>query len=151
GGLIKNLALGCTTRDIRRKVHELEKMKEGVRKFQEGMVDIVNAVLSNKKGKTLHISWLFDIVEHCDCAPFGMVPFIPDLGIIASKDIVAAEKASVDLINNAPVVVGSIADKYKLKAGDNKFLKIHGKDPLLQVIAAEEAGLGTTKYKLIEL
>jgi uncharacterized Fe-S center protein len=151
GGLIKNLALGGTTSDIRRKEHELEKTKEGVRDFQEGMVDVVRAVLSNKKDKAVHVAWLFDIVEHCDCAPFGMVPFVPDIGILASKDIVATEKASLDLIDKAPPVPWSVAEKFRLKAGDNKFLKIHGKDPYLQVYAGEKAGLGTTEYELVEL
>lgn len=151
GGAIKNLALGGTTGDIRSKEHDLERTEEGARKFQEAMVDVNKAVLSNKKDKALHIAWLFDIVEHCDCAPFGMVPFLPDLGILASKDIVALEKASIDLINEAPPLPWSIADKFGLKAGDNKFLKIHGKDPYIQVYAAEKAGLGTTQYELLEL
>ncbi len=149
-GAIKNLALGGTTGDIRSKEHALERTEEGARKFQEAMVDVNKAVLSNKKDKALHIAWLFDIVEHCDCTPFGMVPFLPDLGILASKDIVALEKASIDLINKAPPLPWSIADKFNIEAGDNKFLKIHGKDPYIQVYAAEKAGLGTTQYEIIE-
>lgn len=151
GGAIKNLALGCTTPDVRRRLHEMEREEDGARKFQEGMIDVVKAVLSNKKGKVLHINWLMDIVEHCDCAPFGMVPLVQDIGILASKDIVALEKASLDLINQAPPLPDSIAEKYRLKPGDNKFLRIHGKDPYMQVYAAERAGLGSTEYKLIEL
>jgi len=149
-GAIKNLALGATTSDVRSKEHNLERMEEGARKFQEAMVDVVKAVLSNKKYKALHVVWAMDIVEHCDCAPFGMVPFVPDIGILASKDIVAAEKACLDLINEAPPLPRSIAEKYKLKSGDNKFLRVHGRDPFLQVYAAEKAGLGSTKYHLIE-
>jgi hypothetical protein len=72
------------------------------------------------------------------------------MGILASKDIVALEKASIDLINNAPPLPWSIADKFNLKAGDNKFLKIHGIDPYTQVYAAEKAGLGVSQYELIE-
>ncbi|OYT32253.1 MAG: hypothetical protein B6U94_00215 [Thermofilum sp. ex4484_79] len=151
GGAIKNIAFGCTVPEIRRKVHSLEQMEDGVKRFQEAMVDVVKAVLSNKNNKVLHIVWLLDIVEICDCAPFGMVPFVPDIGILASTDIVALEKASLDLINKAPPLPWSIADKYRLKEGDNKFLRIHGKDPYIQVYAAERAGLGSTKYELIEL
>ncbi|MEM3041718.1 MAG: DUF362 domain-containing protein [Nitrososphaerota archaeon] len=151
GGAIKNLALGATTPDTRHREHELERTEDGARKFQEAMVDVVKACLSNKKGKALHVTWLMDIVEHCDCAPFGMVPFVPDIGIVASKDIVALEKASLDLIDKAPPLPWSISDKFGLKAGDNKFLKIHGKDPYIQVYAAEKAGLGTTQYTLTEL
>lgn len=151
GGAIKNLALGCTIPEVRRKLHGFEREEDGVRKFQEGMVDVVKAVLSNKGNKILHVAWLIDIVEICDCAPFGLVPFVPDIGILASRDIVALEKASLDLINEAPPLPWSVAEKHGLRAGDNKFLKIHGKDPYIQVYAAEKAGLGTTKYKLIEL
>jgi len=151
GGVIKNLALGCTVPEIRRKIHGFERLEDGVKRFQEGMVDIVKAVLSNKEDKAVHIAWLFDIVELCDCAPFGMVPFVPDIGILASTDIVAVEKASLDLINKAPPLPWSVADKYKLREGDNKFLRIHGKDPYIQVYAAEKAGLGSTEYELIEL
>jgi len=150
-GVIKNLALGATTGETRGKEHGLERTEDGARKFQEAMVDVVKASLSNKKGKALHVTWLMDIVEHCDCAPFGLVPFVPDIGILASKDIAAIEKASIDLINEAPPLPWSVADKFGLKAGDNKFLKVHGKDPYIQVYAAEKAGLGATQYKLIEL
>jgi len=151
GGAIKNLALGCTNREMRRKLHGLEREKEGVRYFQEGMIDVVKAVLSNKAGKAVHLMWLMDIVEHCDCTPFGLMPIVPDIGILASKDIVALEKASLDLINRAPPLPWSAAEKYGLKAGDNKFLRIHGRDPYIQVYAAEKAGLGRTDYKLIEI
>jgi len=150
-GVIKNLALGATTSEMRHKEHELERVEEGARKFQEAMVDVAKAVLSNKEGKALHIMWAMDITEHCDCAPFGMVPLVPDIGIFASRDIVAVEKACIDLINEAPPLPWSVADKFSLKPGENKFLKIHGKDPYIQVYAAEKAGLGETQYKLIEL
>ena len=151
GGVIKNLALGCTTKDVRHKLHDLEKLEEGTKKFQEGMVDVARAVLSNKAGKTVHLMWLMDIVEHCDCTPFGLVPIVPDIGILASKDIVALEKAALDLIDQAPPLPWSAAEKYDLKPGENKFLRIHGKDPYIQVYAAEKAGLGNTDYKLIEV
>jgi len=150
-GAIKNLALGATTPEIRKQEHEMEKTDGGAVKFQEAMVDVVKAVLSNKGDRAIHILWAFDIVEHCDCAPFGMVPLVPDIGILASKDIVAVEKACIDLINEAPPTPWSVAEKYELKAGDNKFLRIHGKDPYIQVYAAEKAGLGSTKYNLIEI
>lgn len=150
-GAIKNLALGATTSDIRSREHSLERTGDGARKFQEAMVDVVQAVMSNKKDRALHLVWAMDIVEHCDCAPFGMVPFVPDIGILASKDIVAVEKACLDLVNEAPPLPWSVADKYRLKSGDNKFLRIHGRDPFLQVEAGEKARLGSKEYQLIEL
>lgn len=150
-GAIKNLALGATTSETRSREHAVEKTDDGAGKFQEAMVDVVKAVLSNKKDRALHVTWAMDIVEECDCSASGMVPFVPDIGILASRDIVALEKASLDLIDAAPVLPWSIADKYELKAGDNKFLKIHGKDPYQQVYAAERANLGSAEYSLVAL
>lgn len=149
GGAIKNLALGCVTERVRGAEHSKER-EGGVLAFHEAMADVVKAVLSNKKNKVLHVLWIMDVVEHCDCAPFGMIPLVPDIGIAASKDIVAIDKAALDLINQAPSIPGSAADKYGLKPGENKFLRIHGVDPYTQVTVAEKAGLGSTQYKLIE-
>jgi uncharacterized Fe-S center protein len=79
-----------------------------------------------------------------------MIPLVPDIGIAASKDVVAIDKAGLDLINQAPPIPGSVADSYGLKPGENKFLRIHGVDPYTQVTVAERAGLGSVQYRLIE-
>ena len=150
GGAIKNIALGCVTQRTRRAQHSKER-EGGVKAFHEAMADVVKAVLSNKQGKVFHMLWIMDVVEHCDCTAFGMIPLVPDIGIAASKDLVSIEKAGLDLINQAPPVPGSVADKYGLKPGENKFLRIHGRDPYVQVEVAEKAGLGSSQYKLIEL
>lgn len=151
GGCIKNIALGCTSPKIRNKLHELERQPDGARKFQEGMADVVLAVLGKFKDRSLHINYICDVAEHCDCAPWSPTPIVPDIGIVASRDIVALEAATLDLINKAPPLPWSTAEKYNLKSGDNKFLVIHGKDPYVQVKACERHGLGTSEYRLIEL
>lgn len=92
-----------------------------------------------------------DVVEHSDCAPWSPTPIVPDIGIAASRDIVALEAATPDLINKAPALPWSTAEKYSLKTGDDKFLAIHGRDPYIQVKACERHGIGTTGYNLVEL
>jgi len=151
GGLIKNLALGGTVRETRRREHSLESEEEGTRKFQEAMADVVKTVLENKRGKALHMSYIMDVTEHCDCPPWSTTPIVPDIGLAVSQDIVALEKATLDLINEAPAIPYSIAEKYEFKPGENKFLKIHGRDPYIQVRAAEKLGLGSSDYRLIEV
>jgi len=151
-GLIKNLALGCTTPDTRRKrLHDRVSEEQGAKIFAETMVDIVRAVLSNKKGKVVHLSYLMDVTEHCDCPPYSTTPLIPDIGISASQEIVAAEALNIDLINKSPGSPNSLAEKYDLKPGDDKFRTINGRDAWLQVQAMEKAGLGSSSYKLIEV
>jgi uncharacterized Fe-S center protein len=151
GGVIKNIAMGCTGPNTRSAIHNLEKEDQIGKAFQEGMVDAVHGTVLNKSGKVFHINYVMDVQPTCDCAPWSDVPIVPDIGILASEDVVALEKATLDLINNAPVVPGSIGEKAGLKAGDNKFLVIHGKDPYIQVEAAYRKGLGSMDYEIVEV
>jgi len=111
----------------------------------------VRAVLKNKHGRALHINYVMDVQPTCDCAPWSDLPIAPDIGILISDDIVAVEHASLKMVDEAPVTPGSVAEKLGLKPGDNKWLKIHGKDPYVQVEAAEKAGLGSRQYELVEV
>jgi len=151
GAAIKNIAMGCTSYRTRGEIHQLEKLDSIGKAFQEGMVDAVRAVLRNKRGKALHINYVMDIQPTCDCAPWSDLPIAPDIGILISDDIVAVEHASLKMVDEAPIVPGSVAEKLGLKPGDNKWLKIHGKDPYVQVEAAERAGLGSKQYEIVEV
>ncbi len=151
GGAIKNLAMGCTGPRTRGEIHQLERRDSVGRAFQEGMVDAARAVLMNKRGKALHINYVMDVQPMCDCAPWSDIPIVPDIGILISEDIVAVEYASFKMIDEAPNTPGSIAEKLGVKPGENKWLKIHGKDPYIQVEAAEKVGLGTRQYEIIEV
>ena len=151
GGAIKNLAMGCISYKTRGEIHELEKKDDIGACFQEGMIDATRAVLSNKRGKAIHINYIMDVQPMCDCAPYSDNPIVPDIGIAVSTDIIALEKATLDLIDNAPPAPYSIAERLNLKPGDNKFFKIHKKDPYIQVRAGEKAGLGTQRYELVEI
>lgn len=151
GGAIKNIAMGCTSYRTRGEIHRLEKLDKIGRAFQEGMVDAVKAVLKNKRGKALHVNYVMDVQPTCDCAPWSDIPIVPDIGILISDDIVAVEHAALRMVDEAPTMPGSIAEKLGLKPGDNKWLKIHGKDPYIQVEAGESAGLGSRSYEIVEV
>ncbi|MEM1627772.1 MAG: DUF362 domain-containing protein [Desulfurococcaceae archaeon] len=151
GGAIKNIAMGCIGPNTRSAIHNLERDDPTGRAFQEGLVDAVHAVLLNKPRKAFHINYVMDVQPTCDCAPWSDIPIVPDIGILASDDIVALEKATLDLINQAPVIPGSIGEKAGLKPGDNKFLVIHGKDPYIQVEAGFKKGLGQLDYEIVEV
>jgi len=151
GGAIKNIAMGCTGPNTRSAIHNLEKEDSIGRAFQEATVDALHAAILNKPRKVYHINYVMDVAPTCDCAPWSDIPLVPDIGILASEDIVALEKVTLDMINQAPIIPGSIAEKAGLKPGDNKFLVIHGKDPYIQVEAAYRKGLGQLDYEVVKV
>lgn len=100
--------------------------------LQERIVDYASAVLSFFKGKAIFINVLKTITEDCDCMSINAKPIMPDIGITTGEDIVAIDKASLD-----------IANKY----GFEKVQKQVNKN--VQIDYAFERGLGDKEYELI--
>ncbi|MEM1677988.1 MAG: DUF362 domain-containing protein [Ignisphaera sp.] len=151
GGAVKNISMGCVGPNTRSAIHNLERDDPTGRAFQEGLADAFHAVILNKQSKVFHINYIMDVVPTCDCAPWSDIPIIPDVGIMTSDDVVALEKATIDLINQAPVMPNSIAEKAGMKPGENKFFIIHGKDPYIQVEALYRKGLGKMDYEIVRV
>ena len=88
--------------------------------------------------KLLFINVLFDITEKCDCSSVGGIdsnPIVcPNIGIIVSKDIVAADKASLDLVRKT--------------VGRKIFQELHHVNPEEQIDSAVELVLGSKEYEL---
>ena len=77
----------------------------------------------------------------CDCAGTRAAePTTPDLGILASTDILAIDQASIDLV-------------YALPEKDKKDLveRIESRKGLRQLSAMDELGMGSRKYRLVEV
>ena len=91
--------------------------------------------LKNKKG--IFFNFLNNITKHCDCNKQDSEIVCEDIGIVASIDPVACDKASYDLV-------------FK-KMNKDIFKEIHKNDGTLSFDYAEEIGLGEKTYKLIEV
>jgi uncharacterized Fe-S center protein len=52
-----------------------------------------------KPGKVLFINVIKNVTAGCDCMPWAGIPKSPNLGITASRNIVAADQSSLDLID----------------------------------------------------
>jgi uncharacterized Fe-S center protein len=117
--------------------------------FMKALSEAAKAVLSTfKPKKTLYINFLTEIQPECDCMPGADVPVIQEQGILASEDIVAVEQASIDLLRKALPLPQSAASEEK----DADILFGLSKRPyIIQVEEAERLGLGSSRYKLIEL
>jgi hypothetical protein len=120
--------------------------------FQHGLALAAREVLRTFDPKrVLHINVLTQITMLCDCWGFSMRPLIPDVGILASQDIVAVEKASLDLTCDGDPLPGSLPRGRQLVEGRHLMERIHGKDPYVQIDRLEAVGLGTPNYRLREV
>ena len=129
---------------------DLDWQDDGVT-FIERMIDYAAGAVANKTGKTLFINFLTNITPHCDCCMWADTPFVPDIGILASIDPVALDKACYDLVNNAAGVKGSLLPDHH-ECGEEKFTRLWpGTNPELQFECAEELGIGKKEYRLIEV
>ncbi|MFQ5887208.1 MAG: DUF362 domain-containing protein [Candidatus Hydrothermarchaeales archaeon] len=97
------------------------------------------------------INLVIDVLPHCDCHPFSDVPMVPDIGVFASFDPLAIDKASIDLVNESCGIPASSAeDSSALSSGTDKFTAVNPCTSWkAQLARAEELGIGNQKYKIV--
>jgi len=121
--------------------------------FQEVMALATQAVLSSfPEGGAAYINLATNITPFCDCWGFTTPNLVPDIGIFASRDMVAVEQATLDSIDHRHLIPGSVPPWLVLRDVEGHlFKKIHGKDPYVQVRACERLGLGSSEYEIEEV
>jgi hypothetical protein len=130
-------------------VHAITIGLHGWRYFQEGMARVTKTILKTFKPKrVLYITMLMNITPLCDCWGFTTPSLVPDVGIMASQDIVAIEQAAIDSIKVENYIPGSLPDQVKMRGEGHLFERIWAKDPYVQVRTAAKLGLGSQKYQL---
>ncbi|MCP4665589.1 MAG: DUF362 domain-containing protein [Deltaproteobacteria bacterium] len=119
--------------------------------FQKKMVEYAAAALKTKKGKVLFVNFLTSISPACDCYGHNDAPIVGDIGMMASKDPVAIDQASVDMVNQQAAAEGSCLTTSKGQ-GEDKFRGIYPHiDWTVQLEYAEEIGLGSREYELVRI
>lgn len=119
--------------------------------FMENMVEYTMGVLQNKKDRALFINFITDVSPACDCMDHNDAPIVRDIGMVASKDPVAIDQASVDLINKEQALEGSCL-KTNTKPGQDKFRGIYPKvNWNIQLDYAEKVKLGSRDYELVAI
>lgn len=108
--------------------------------IQKSIAEHALGVLKGKEKRIALFNFLISVTKDCDCFDRKDMPIIvDDIGILASTDPVAVDKASIDVVES--------------KSGKT-IAKLLGKDKLdyrFQIEHAERIGLGTTDYQLIEI
>lgn len=111
-------------------------MKAGAA-VQEKMAEYASAVIRNKK-RMAYINFAVRILKECDCWGMETPRIAPDVGIFASLDPVAIDKASYDMVLKI--------------AGHDVFKEAHpDEDGTLQLKYAAGLGLGSLDYELVEV
>jgi len=117
---------------------------------QEKIAEYAYAVLKGKPH--FHVSFVMDVSPNCDCWGHNDAPIVPNIGILASGDPVALDRACFDLVNKAPALPASAASGHSAGGGGRNgdvFQAAHpGMDGLLGLDYAESIGLGTQDYEL---
>jgi uncharacterized Fe-S center protein len=120
--------------------------------FQTGMAICTKAVLDTfAPGNVYHINVLTAITALCDCWGMTTPAMVPDIGIMASSDLVALEYACLDAIKVENLIPGSIPEGYNLSGHGHLFEQLHGKNPLIQMIELEKQGVGQRQYELVSV
>lgn len=113
------------------------------------MAEYAWAVLNERPH--FHISLAIDISPYCDCHSENDIPIVPDVGMFASFDPVALDKACADAVNNQPVMAGSLLEKSGCKHHDHFTNVSPETDWMVTIDHAVKIGLGSKDYELITI
>ena len=98
-----------------------------------------------------HISIVVDVSPFCDCHGENDIPIVPDIGMFASFDPVALDRACADAVNKQPAIGGSLLEKHGHSHGDH-FADV---SPVTNWVSAlehaEKIGIGTMDYELVTI
>jgi len=98
-----------------------------------------------------HVSIIMDVSPYCDCHGENDTPIIPDVGMFASFDPVALDRACIDAVNRQPAITGSIIGE-RAQIHHDHFTDVHPTtDWHICLEHAEKIGIGTSSYELITL
>lgn len=154
GGVLKNQSIGIATPDGKTRIHTagaysdpryVFQQPHGQDAFLESMAGAAQSVHNYFKGKKgiVYINVMNNLSVDCDCDGHPSAPQMKDIGILASLDPVALDKACLDLIFN-----------HQSTTGDNSaplVQRINGRHGAHIVDYAAEIGLGSLAYDLIDI
>lgn len=139
GGSLKNISIGCASgQGGKRQIHGDGWV--GGPQFHERMVEAGKGIAAHFGQHITYINVLKNLSVDCDCDAHGKPPAMADIGIVASTDILAVDKASVDL-----VYAQSESQKHDLVE------RIESRQGLRQLEYMKILGMGSAQYDFITI
>lgn len=142
GGAIKQLSIGLASSFGKAYIHGAG-VPENIwtadhDSFLEAMADAASSVVDFFDGNIVYINVMKNMSVDCDCCAVAEDPCIADIGMLASDDPVAIDKACIDLVY-------ACEDK-----GKAHFLeRVESRNGTHTIDAAADMGVGSKNYELI--
>ena len=146
GGSNKNIGIGCADGRIGKKMIHTAEGSDNMwsiaeEELMERITESTKATVDHFAGHIAFVNVLRNMSVSCDCEGVAAAPVVtPNIGIVASVDILAADQASVDLV-------------YALKEEDHHDLvaRMETRHGLRQLSYMKEVGMGNDRYHLIDI
>ena len=145
GGSNKNIGIGCADGRVGKK--EIHTRPDGdmwsisEEELMERISESTKATIDHFAPHVCYINTMRNMSIDCDCAGAYAEPVVtPDVGILASLDILAVDNACMDLIYNLPE-----------GAGKDLIERVESRHGLRQLSYMKELGMGHDRYTLIDI
>lgn len=146
GGSAKNIGIGCADGKIgKREIHTTPGSDDmwdiSNEEFMERMMESAKAVCDHFGDKIAFVNVMRNMSVSCDCEGTAAEPVVtPNVGILASTDILAIDQACVDLV-------------YAMGEEDRRALveRMETRHGLRQLSYMKELGMGNWRYVLVDL
>ena len=149
GGALKQLSIGCASSSGKAWIHsagktlDQEKLWDNVAlqdDFIMSMADAASSVVKHFNGNMAFINIMCNLSVDCDCCAVAEDPCMKDIGILASLDPIALDKACLDLIYNST------------DSGRDHFVeRVERQHGIYIIDSAEKLGFGSKDYELVEI
>ena len=149
GGALKQLSIGCASTAGKCWIHSAGKLKDQKKLwdnlpeqdlFLESMADSAESIVNYFKGNIVYINIMCNMSVDCDCCAIAEDPCMKDIGILASTDPIAIDRACIDLV---------IASD---DPGKEHFLeRVNSRNGIHTIESAENLGFGSRQYTLIDI
>lgn len=149
GGALKQLSIGFASSNGKSYIHSAGKVKSqdvlwdniaSQDKFLESMADAASSVINYFENNIVYINIMKNISIDCDCCSVAEDPCIPDIGILASTDPVALDKACLDLVYNS-----------KFTGKDHFIERVESRHGKHILEASSKLNLGNLEYELVDI
>lgn len=139
---------------------------DAIRAVNNEASDVLNKKMAEyalavvKDRPQFHISLICDVSPNCDCHAENDAPIVPNIGMLASFDMVALDRACADLVNKQTVFENSALGE-NMKKLEKEYIDRFKADRFVishpetnwesQIKHGEKIGLGTSEYELIKI
>ncbi|MBQ2793366.1 MAG: DUF362 domain-containing protein [Clostridia bacterium] len=144
GGALKQLSIGFASSYGKKYIHgvgdTVDYWNSDHDSFLRAMADAASAVVNFFDRRIVYINVMKNLSVDCDCCAVAEDPCMPDIGVLASTDPVAIDRACLDLVYASSE-----------KGRDHLVKRIETRNGTLTPVAAASLGIGSLEYELVEV